>query len=97
MTPFRIRYTPVAAESIRRLHPSVKQVVRQEIRGLAAGTARGHPLTFELTGFRSLRVSRYRVIYRVDEADRTLEIHLVGSRKDIYEVFREFLEQAGQG
>ena len=97
MTPFRIRYTPVAAESIRRLHPSVKQAVRQEIRSLAADTTRGHPLTFELTGFRSLRVSRYRVIYRVREADRTVEIHLVGSRKDIYEVFREFLEQAGQG
>ncbi len=97
MTSFRIRFTPVAAESIRHLHPSVKQAVREEIRGLAADPARGHPLTSELTGFRSLRVSRYRVIYRVHERSRAVEIHLVGPRKEIYEVFREFLEQAGQG
>ncbi|MGH7433314.1 MAG: type II toxin-antitoxin system RelE family toxin [Candidatus Methylomirabilales bacterium] len=55
-----------------------------------------HPLAFELTGFRSLRVSRYRVIYRVQEADRTIEIHLVGARRDIYEVFRQFLERDPQ-
>jgi len=97
MTPFRIRFTPVAAESIRHLHPSVKGAVREGIRGLAADPFGGHPLTFELTGFRSLRVSRYRVIYRVHEAGRAVEIHLVGPRKDIYEVFREFLEQARHG
>jgi len=97
MIPFRIRYTPVAAESIRHLHPSVKQAIREEIRDLPADPFRGHPLTFELTGFRSLRVSRYRVIYRVHEADRAVEIHLVGLRKDIYEVFRQFLEQTRRG
>jgi mRNA-degrading endonuclease RelE of RelBE toxin-antitoxin system len=97
MTLYRIRYTPVAAESIRRLHPSIKQAIREEIRGLAVDPVRGHPLTLELTGFRSLRVSRYRVIYRVREADRAVEIHPVVPRKDIYEVFREFLERAGQG
>jgi len=57
----------------------------------------GHPLTLELTGFRPLRVSRYRVIYRIQEDDRVMEIHLVGPRKDIYEVFREFLERTSHG
>jgi mRNA-degrading endonuclease RelE of RelBE toxin-antitoxin system len=93
MTPYRVRYTPVAAESIRRLHPSVKQAIRQAIRDLTEDPFLGHPLTFELTGFRSLRVSRYRVISRIQEGNRTVEIHLAGPRKDIYEVFREFLER----
>ena len=97
MIPFRIRYKPVAAESIRHLHPSVKQAIREEIRDLAVDPFTGHPLTFELTGFRSLPVSRYRVISRIHEANRTVEIHLVGPRKNIYEVFREFLDQARQG
>ncbi len=96
MTPYRVRYTPTAAESIRHLHPSVKQAIREAIRGLSADPVRGHPLTLELTGFRSLRVSRYRVIYRFDEAARAVEVHLVVPRKDIYEVFRELLHLAPQ-
>lgn len=96
MTLYRARYTPVAAESIRHLHPSVKQAIRGAIRDLTADPFLGHPLTCELTGFRSLRVSRYRVIYRIQEEDRAVEIHLVGPRKDIYEVFREFLERTSR-
>ncbi len=92
MIPHRVRYTPEAATSIRHLHPAIKQAVRDAIRGLASDPLRGRPLTLELTGFRSLRVSRYRIIYWVQ--DRVIEIHLVGPRKDIYEVFRQFLDQA---
>jgi len=94
MTPYHIRCTFTAAESIRHLHPPVKRALREAIRGLATTPFSGHPLAFELTGFRSLRVSRHRVIYRVQEADRAVEVHLVGARRDIYEVFRRFLERA---
>jgi mRNA interferase RelE/StbE len=58
---------------------------------------RGHVLVLELAGFRSLRASRYRVVYRLREEDRTVEVHLVGPRKDIYEVFRELREQGPRG
>ena len=96
MTLYRIRYTPTASSTIRHLHPSVKQAIREAIRGLSNDPFRGLPLTFELSGFRSLRVSRYRVIYRVDESKRAVEIHLVGGRKDIYEVFRQLITRAPQ-
>lgn len=96
MTLYRVRYTPTASGSIRHLHPSVKQAIREAIRGLSNDPFRGHPLTLELSGFRSLRVSRYRVIYRVDESKRAVEIHLVGGRKDIYEVFRQLIDRASQ-
>ncbi len=52
---------------------------------------------FELAGFRSLRVSRYRVIYRVGESERVLEIHLVGVRRDVYETFRALLQKGADG
>jgi mRNA interferase RelE/StbE len=97
MTPYRVRYTPTAAQSIRHLHPSIKQAIREAIRSLSSDPFQGRPLTFELTGFRSLRISRYRVIYRTQEADRAVEIHLAGARKDIYEVFRQFLERTSRG
>lgn len=96
MSPYRLRYTSTAAESIHHLHPSVKKAMREAIRGLVADPLGGHPLTLELAGFRSLPVSRYRVIYRLDETKHVLEIHLVGPRKDIYELFREFLGRARQ-
>lgn len=96
MTPDRIRYTPTAAQSIRHLNPSIKQATREAIRSLSSDPFQGHPLTFELTGFRSLRISRYRVIYGTQETDRALEIHLVGGRKDIYEIFRQLLERTSR-
>jgi mRNA interferase RelE/StbE len=93
MTPFRLRYTPAAAESIRHLQPAVKQAVREALRSLAGEPERGHALVLELAGFRSLRVSRYRVIYRIQDSERVIEIHLVGARRSIYEAFRDLLEQ----
>jgi mRNA interferase RelE/StbE len=69
-------------------------IVHRVIRGLSNDPFRGHPLTLELSGFRSLRVSRYRVIYRIEETKRIVEIHLVGARKDIYEVFRQLIARA---
>ena len=91
MTAHQIRYTPAAAESIRHLHPPIKRAIRQAIRELAADPLRGHPLPLELAGFRSLRVSRDRVISRVQ--DRLVEIHLVGPRKGIYETLRQLLDR----
>jgi mRNA interferase RelE/StbE len=38
--------------------------------------------------FRRLRVSRYRVIYDVDDDARVVRIVLVGLRRDVYERFR---------
>lgn len=97
MTPYRVRYIPAAAEPIRHLHPAIKQAIREGIHTLSAEPLRGHALVLELAGFRSLRVSRYRVVYRLREEDRTVEVYLVGPRKDIYEVFRELLEQGPGG
>lgn len=91
MTTYRIRYTPAAAESIRHIHPTVKQAICGGIRGLADNPHLGPSLVLELAGFRSLRISRYRVIYRVQESERVIEIHLVGARREIYEAFRELL------
>lgn len=96
MTAYRVRYTAVAADSIRHLHPSIKHAIREAIRNLTTDPFLGHPLTLELTGFRSLRISKYRMIYRLHEEARAVEIHLVGARKDIYEVFREFLQRTSQ-
>jgi mRNA interferase RelE/StbE len=58
----------------------------------------GAPLTRELAGFRDLRAvgQRYRVLYRVEEARRFVQVVAVGLRRegardDIYELARRLL------
>ena len=97
MTPFRLRYTPVAADSIRRLHPTAKGAVREAVRRLVEDPFLGHALILELTGYRSLRVSRYRIIYCIQEDFRTVDVHFVGPRKTVYEAFRTLLAQSLPG
>lgn len=91
MRSYRARYTPEAAAIIRTLHPTVKAAVRRGIDELMKAPLAGHELQFELSGFRSFRVSRYRIIYRINEDHSCIEIHYVGPRRDIYESFRELL------
>ncbi|NGZ08871.1 MAG: type II toxin-antitoxin system RelE/ParE family toxin [Nitrospira sp. LK70] len=65
MKGYRARYTPEAAERIRKFHPQVKQEIKEGIRELLISPLAGHALQFELAGLRSYRVRTYRIIYRI--------------------------------
>lgn len=93
MKPYRARYTPEAAAIIRKLHPTVKAAIRTGIDELMKAPLAGHELQFELSGFGSFRVARYRIIYRINDEESCIEIHYVGPRRDVYESFRELLSQ----
>jgi mRNA-degrading endonuclease RelE of RelBE toxin-antitoxin system len=43
----------------------------------------GKPLTRELSGYHSARRGAYRVIYRIDEAERTVHVVRIDHRADI--------------
>lgn len=45
----------------------------------------GKPLRYSLRGHRRLRVSDYRVIYRIDEEKKVVFISAIKHRKDVYE------------
>jgi mRNA-degrading endonuclease RelE of RelBE toxin-antitoxin system len=49
----------------------------------------GKLLTGELTGLWSLRVSRHRIIYQIQQ--RRIAVVHIGPRKDVYEQLREML------
>jgi mRNA interferase RelE/StbE len=44
----------------------------------------GRPLTHELRGYHCARRGAYRVIYRIDEAKRTVHVVRVDHRADVY-------------
>jgi mRNA interferase RelE/StbE len=44
----------------------------------------GRPLTRELRGYHSARRGAYRVIYRIDESERTVHVVRIDHRADVY-------------
>lgn len=95
MKTCRARYTPEAARIIRKLHPTIKATIRTGISDILKDPLLGRELQLELSGFRSLRVRRYRIIYRINEEQSYVEIHYVGPRRDVYESFRDLLAEKG--
>ncbi len=85
MKAYRVRYTPEAAGRIRKLHPEVKQEIREAIRTLRDAPLTWHLLQQELFGYRSCRMRTYRIIYRLNDDDRTIDVVFVGPRRNVYE------------
>jgi mRNA-degrading endonuclease RelE of RelBE toxin-antitoxin system len=91
MKTYRARYTPEVSRIIKKLHPTIKGAVRGGITDILKNPLVGRELHHELSGFRSLRVSRYRIIYRINDDESYIEFHYVGPRRDVYESFRDLL------
>lgn len=96
MTPYRARYTPEAADRIRKLHPEIKREIRDGIRTLLTNPLAGRPLHSELSGYWSFRVRTYRIIYQINDDNTTLDVVFVGSRRNVYEELRNLLLEQSQ-
>jgi mRNA interferase RelE/StbE len=86
---YLVIYSETSKKQIRRLHPQIKPVVKSKIEKLRENPFSGKWLERELSGYLSMSARRFRVIYKIKENDQTIEIHYVGHRKDIYELFKE--------
>ena len=91
MKKHRPRYTPEAAERIRRLHPQIKADIKHGIRVLLESPLTGHPLHFDLAGYWSYRVRAYRIIYRVNDDKVAVDLVFVGVRRTVYEELQALL------
>ena len=85
MKGFRIRLTREAAGFISKRHPENKKIIRQALYEIRQNPLSGYDLQEELSGFKSFRSKRYRVIYKVDELGHSIDVYLVGHRRDVYE------------
>ena len=80
----RFRVPAGVAQLVRGLHPDIKRKVRAALDRLAQDVEAGKALQGDLQGLRSLRVARFRVIYRAP-ARRLIEIVTIGPRDRVYE------------
>jgi len=83
-TRIRFRVPAAVAQLVRGLHPDIKRKVRAALDRLAQDVEAGKALQGDLRGLRSLRVARFRVIYRAP-ARRVIEIVTIGPRDRVYE------------
>lgn len=93
MTNLKIRLTPEAARLFSKLHPDTKKYIKGAIRKINESPFSGHALHEELTGFRSYKSKRYRIVYKLNEQEGFLDVYHIGYRRDVYEQFRKILNQ----
>jgi len=89
---YRILYSETAREQICSMHPSIKPDIRTGVETIKQNPYNGKKLQRELSGYFSYRVRRFRIIYKINTEEKSLEIHYIGHRKNIYEIIRD---QAG--
>lgn len=89
--PLQLIYSETCRKQIRSLPPQIMPVIKSSIEEIAENPLIGKFLERELSGYISLRVNRYRVIYKFNESDEVIEVHFVGRRRDVYELFGELL------
>jgi mRNA interferase RelE/StbE len=84
--PFEIRWAGPARRALRRLPEKVATAAIEFIYGPLAGNPHkvGRPLRFELEGRHSAHRGDYRVVYRIDERRRSVDILAIDHRADIY-------------
>ena len=100
---FGIQLTREAQKDLKGLRPHVERASRV-IRGLADDPYRGHTLTGELKGTRSLEFSLpgsgvYRAVYVVIDENQICLVFIVGPHENIYDRARrrlQALQRAGR-
>ena len=84
--PWRVVPNATARRSLRRLPAKAAAAIVEFIDGpLRQNPERlGKELRGELEGLRSARRGEYRVLYRLDDSERTIEVVFISHRRDAY-------------
>ena len=81
---YKLRIPDYLVKFIRTLHPELKRKIKVAFKNITEGPYSGKMLKDELEGLRSLRVSRFRIIYKL-KASKEIQIVAIGPRTTIYE------------
>jgi mRNA interferase RelE/StbE len=91
MKDIRLTFTPEAAKLLSRLHPESKKFIKEGLTELRQNPHLGDDLQQELSGFKSYKIKRYRILYDINEEEGVIQVYYVGHRRDVYEQFRDLL------
>ncbi|MBI5025952.1 MAG: type II toxin-antitoxin system RelE/ParE family toxin [Nitrospirae bacterium] len=84
---YKLRVPDDVTSLIRNMHPHLRRKVKTSLQMILSDPNSGKELKDELSGLRSFRVSRFRIIYRISRISsmKEIEIIAIGPRERIYE------------
>jgi mRNA interferase RelE/StbE len=84
---YKIEYLSSVREDFSSISKTNKEQIRKAIeKKLATNPIEfGKPLQYSLKGLRRLRVGDYRIIFKIEEEEKTVLIVKVGHRREVYE------------
>ena len=102
---YHAEYTPQALQDLRAISSEADRgAVTRRIKNLEAAPYDSKDLKYDLEGYRRAKAAgkRYRILFRIDEPDATIQIVLIGLRKpgdeqDAYERLRRTPGNTGTG
>jgi mRNA interferase RelE/StbE len=89
---YKFRVSDEIADFIKNVHPELKRKIKSALKDIPTDPYIGKPLRDELKGFSSVRVSRFRIIYRIS-SKQIIELIAIGPRKIIYELTYRVLKK----
>ena len=81
---FEVRISSKAEKQIREIKKIYQAAILSALEELREDPYVGKPLSKDLTGRFSYRISSYRIIYKVNKKDKVVDIMSAGHRASIY-------------
>lgn len=82
---FNLFFSKEAEDYLKKLDKEIKDRIFKKLDSLKENPELGKPLTANLAGLWSLRVSDHRVVYQIDNNQLLIFVIKVGHRKNVYE------------
>ena len=93
MKKYTIKFTEEAKKKIHKLDPQIKLIIKKAIESLAENPYRGKPLSYDLAGLYSLRISDYRIIYRIIGDELVIIVISIGHRREVYKKLKALIDK----
>ena len=91
MNKWKMRFSPESSRLLSKLNPEKKKLIKRALTELRQNPYMGKNLHEELSGFKSLRLKQYRIIYNIDEENKSIQVYHIGQRRDVYEQLKRLL------
>ena len=82
---YQILLSDKAERFLKKIDNSYRQRIIDKLKELRFNPKIGKPLTANLAGFWSLRIGKYRAIYKIEDGRLIVLIFDISHRKDIYD------------
>lgn len=92
MKQYQLRVPDSIAGLLREMHPHLKKKIKYSLRMILENPVNGKELKGELEGLWSLRVSTFRIIYRIRK--QMIEVVAIGPRAHIYDETQAILRRS---